>query len=63
METALSPEQFLVPLAAVLAGNAMTVGFIYCMWRLRRDESDWRAIAGALSILAFSAATFLVVRS
>lgn len=35
---------------AVLVANLATGGFIYCLWRIRKNENDWWAIAGVLFI-------------
>lgn len=41
------PEAFL----AVILGNFMTAWAVYFMWRLKRNENDWIALAGMLFLL------------
>ena len=48
---------------AVLFANGLTFAFLYCMWRLRRDEKDMRAILGALVLLAIALAVTVAGRS
>jgi xanthosine utilization system XapX-like protein len=45
----------LAPLAAVLFGNGLTAGFVYCLWRLRRDERDLPALLGVIALLLVTA--------
>lgn len=35
----------------VMLANFATGWFIYCLWRLKRNEGDWIALAGACFIL------------
>lgn len=46
METADILKIFVV----VIAANALTVGWFYCLWRLSKNEKDMRAILGFLAI-------------
>ena len=55
----MEPVDFLAPLAAVLLGNGMTFALGYFLWRLKRDERDWRAMLGALAIFIAAAGVAL----
>lgn len=57
----MDPIMFITPLAAVILGNGMTFAFLYCMWLLKRDASDWKAIVGALFIMGACLLVFLSI--
>lgn len=48
---------------AVLFANGLTFAFLYCMWRISRNEKDMRAIVGALVLLAIALAVTVAGRS
>lgn len=49
----MQPATFLDVFIAVVSANGLTVWIAYCVWRMRRDESDTRNKITFLALLGF----------
>lgn len=53
---------FLSTLLAVMAGNALTVCFVYCLWRFERHPEDKAAAAGLFGLSLFGLLVLIAVK-
>jgi len=46
----MEPANILEVVVAVLGANILTIGWLYCLWRIKKNENDTPAIIGFLAV-------------